>query len=99
MPDAFIPWRKIETSVADIRELEENPIWLLGDDIGMETRRLPAIARGDFEANDVNASGLKIVIAPPKPRHWHILGWDANSRALQKEQARELADYCELHVR
>jgi hypothetical protein len=94
-PSAFVPWPRFETSVANVENLEDNIIWQLGDQI----RGLRALARGDFNVSDLTISKLNLQIAEPPPRHWHIIGWDQSSKAVQKAQALELAPLVELHVR
>jgi hypothetical protein len=99
-PSAFVPWPHVETSVADIKELKSEEIWTMGDTFGQEgSRNLSVIARGDFDATDVLNSGLKLTLAEPPERHWHIIGWNENSKDAQKAQALELAPLAELHVR
>jgi hypothetical protein len=98
-PAAFIPWPRFETSVAYIEKIDTNSIWTLGDGIGNLNRGLPALARGDFDEQELGAARLTVQIAEPPPRHWHLIGWDRGSKDVQKSQGLELATVTELHIR
>jgi hypothetical protein len=96
--NAFLPAPDGETSVSNIVSLGEEEIWQLGDEAG-KPRRKPAIARGDFNTQDVLSARLILKQSEPPPRHWNIIGWDRNSKDAQKAQAIELAPLSELHIR
>ena len=92
---AFVPWPHFETSVSNIESLDESGIWVVGD----LTRENNPTARGNLNEGAVTTAGLSLSNAEPPPRHWHILGWDRNSKDAQKDVALILAPLTELHVR
>jgi len=100
--DGRIKWKAFQPkqdetalSVMDITGLTEDPIWALIDGTPRPDRNVKG--RADLETRDVNNLGLRIIDAPPPPKHAHIIDWpeDEGDRILL---CKELALSSTLHT-
>lgn len=90
-PDAFIPPRSLELSVARHVNLTEDELWKLGEEVTLARPDRPTLhGRADVSVRSVKARSLTVHPTATPRNHANICGWPADKPA-QKAVAQELA--------
>ncbi|MGH8728206.1 MAG: hypothetical protein ACREV9_08630 [Burkholderiales bacterium] len=90
-PDAFIPHPYPDLSVTRHKNLSEQKLWRIGQDIA-SARPATLYGRADIRAAEVRRQSLHVEPQPVanNPNHASVIGWPADKPA-QKIIAQELA--------
>ena len=87
--EALIPSSHVELSVTRHRDLSNDDVWTLGEDVA--TKRLkPLIGRADFRSADARQQKLDVKPDEPPRNHANVFGWPPE-KAFQMALAQELS--------
>ncbi len=92
---ALLAHKYIELSVSRHRELTEDQLWELGNEVARkrsehEGRNIPLRGRADFLARTARAQKLDVKPDEPPRNHANVIGWPAEKSA-QMSLAQEIA--------
>ena len=87
--EALIPSPHVELSVTRHRDLSNDDVWTLGEDVATK-RMKPLIGRADFRAADARQQKLDVKPDEPPRNHANVLGWPPE-KASQMALAQELS--------
>ena len=92
---AFLPDKKLSTSVFRTTALEEAAIWPLANDTLANREGAQLHGRGDIFCRQVKVTGLEVRAQEPPPRHADLIGWSTEKDA-QKSLAQQLSAVAKL---
>lgn len=87
---AFLPNRKLETSVFRTTDLDEATVWPLADAAVLNREGAQLHGRADIFARHARVTGLEVRAQEPPPRHADLIGWSSEKDA-QKSRAQKLS--------
>ena len=87
--EALIPSPHVELSVTRHRDLSDDDVWTLGEDVAKK-RQKPLIGRADFRAGDARQQKLDVKPDEPPRNHANVFGWPPE-KAFQMALAQELS--------
>ena len=87
--EALIPSPHVELSVTRHRDLSDDEVWAVGEDVAKK-RLKPLIGRADVRAADARQQKLDVKPDEPPRNHANVLGWPPE-KAFQMALAQEFS--------